>query len=74
MKKTPAGQAQSDVAETQTESGGASEAPAHDTPPAADAADTPDEPAAPAFDPAIEWPAQGGCWVRQADGTLTKEG
>lgn len=46
----------------------------------ADQTDTPiDEtrPAAPPIDAAeaaLKWPSEGGCYVRQADGTLTKEG
>ena len=28
----------------------------------------------PQFDPNHEWPAKGGCYVRQADGTLKSEG
>lgn len=44
--------------------------PIEQTPPAA----TPVEETAPAFDPALEWPSEGGCYVRQADGTLKKEG
>lgn len=26
------------------------------------------------FDPKHEWPAKGGCYVREADGTLKSEG
>lgn len=28
----------------------------------------------PVFDDGHEWPSSGGCWVRQADGSLKKEG
>ncbi|HEX8485699.1 hypothetical protein [Sphingomonas sp.] len=28
---------------------------------------------APAFDPAHQWPSEGGCYVRQTDGSLTRE-
>lgn len=45
-------------------------APTEETAPAA----PPVEETTPAFDPALEWPAAGGCYVRQADGTLKKEG
>lgn len=44
--------------------------PIEQTPPAA----PPVEEATPAFDPALEWPSEGGCYVRQADGSLKKEG
>jgi hypothetical protein len=59
----------------------AAETPADDTaeqpvspaPPAdAPAASSAPEPV-PAFDPSHEWPSKGGCYVRQADGTLKIE-
>lgn len=58
----------------------ANPAPAPETPdaPASEPSRTTDAPNAadtpPAFDPAHEWPAEGGCYVRQGDGTLKKEG
>ncbi|QPT09715.1 hypothetical protein [Sphingomonas paucimobilis] len=71
MKKDPADQPQETPPET------TSVTPAGDTTIADATAPEPDLTAAPeepAFDPAIEWPATGGTYVRQADGTLTKEG
>lgn len=49
---------------------GADASAQQDTTPAASA----DATQTPAFDPAHEWPAEGGCYVRQGDGTLKKEG
>lgn len=38
-------------------------------------ADTPQAaPPVEAAEAALEWPSEGGCYVRQADGTLKKEG
>jgi hypothetical protein len=55
----------------------AAETPADDTTeqpivPAPPAASTAPEPVS-AFDPSHEWPSKGGCYVRQADGTLKIE-
>ena len=69
MKKDPADQPQNASPEATTITPASDDTAVPATP-----ADTVDDPAAPAFDPAVDWPAAGGTYVRQADGTLTKEG
>ncbi|QPT09876.1 hypothetical protein [Sphingomonas paucimobilis] len=69
MKKDSADQPQDTSPEASTVTPASDDTALQATP-----ADAVDEPAAPAFDPAVEWPATGGTYVRQADGTLTKEG